>query len=185
AAGLSLDLRGGPHAVSSSAGTRLLVIRPARFVVAPGAAVSFTVRAVGRAATPGDHPALVLLTARSAGGAGIGVRVRIGISVEVRVPGAVRRNVVVGSLRLRGRRLELVVANRGNVAERITRGALVLRVSRRHRLLAVLQPRERELLPRTRGVVEFAAPRRLHGRATIVALAPRLRARARSFSVGF
>ena len=185
AAGLALDLRGAPRAVSTSAGTRLLAVFPRRLVVAPGAVASLTVRTAGRGAAPGDRPALVLLTTRSAGGAGIGVRVRIGVTVEVRVPGVVHRRLELGPLRRRGSRLELVVTNRGNVAERVRRGALVLRVVRRSRVVALLQPREREVLPRSRGLVDFPVPPRLHGRVRIVAVGSRLGARSRSYSVGF
>ena len=180
-AGFALDLRGDPRVVRASAGTRLLRVRPATLVVAPHAAAWFTVRALPAAAAPGDHPALVLLTARSGGGAGIGVRLRIGVSIEVRVPGMVRHRLELVAARLRMRRLvDVVVENRGNVSERIGRGALVARVWLRHRLVVTLAPRPRELLPRTRGVVEFALPRRLHGRLTIVAAAPRGRGRGRA-----
>jgi hypothetical protein len=128
----------------------------------------------------------VLLTARSAGGAGIGVRVRIGLTVEVRAPGKVVRRLELGALRVRGRTLALLVANRGNVAERLARGAIVVRVYRRGRLVRALPPRPRDLLPYSRGVVEFPLPRALHGRMRVVVGALRLPARGRrSFSVSF
>ncbi len=104
----------------------------------------------------------MLLTARSAGGAGIGVQVRIGVPVEVRVPGAVRRRIELGPLRVRGRRLDLVARNAGNVAERLGRGSVVVEVWRGSRRLVTLQPRPRDLLserPWARRVPRaFAAP---------------------------
>lgn len=183
-AGFALDLRGTPRIVSSSGGTRLLAVRPRRLVVARGATAVFEVRA-GRSSrlTPGDHPALVLLSARSAGGTGIGVRVRIGLTAEVRVAGELRRRVELRALRPRGRVLGLLVANRGNVAERIGRGAIVLRLYRRGRRVALLRGRPRDLLPGTRGLVEFVLPRRLHGRVRAVVTARLPGARERSFRV--
>ena len=40
------------------------------------------------------------------------------------------------------------------------------------RLVAVLQPRARDLLPHTRGVVDYRLPRTLRGRTTILAVVP-------------
>jgi hypothetical protein len=183
-AGFVLDLRGTPRVVGSSGGTRLLALRPRRLVVPRAGTATFEVRAARRSRHgPGDHPALVLLSARSAGGAGVGVRVRIGLTAEVRVPGALRRRVALGRLRVRRRTLTLLVVNRGNVAERVGRDALTLRVVRRGRLLATLRPRPRDLLPGTRGLVEFALPRRLRGRVRAVVAAPRLPVRGRSYQV--
>jgi len=168
--GLALDLRGAPRLVRSSAGTSLVSVRTARVVVPPSAVGSVGVRvSAGRGLAPGDRPALVLLTARSAGGAGIGVRVRIGVPVEVRVPGVVRRRLELGALHVRGRRLELVVRNSGNVAERLGRGSVVVEVWRGSRRLASLQPRTRDLFPRARGLVEYRVPTQLHGRARLIA----------------
>lgn len=183
--GYALDLRGSPRIVPSSPGTPLVAVRPARLVLPPGGAASFLVRAArpGRAA-PGDHPALVLLTAQSAGGAGVGVRVRIGVAVEVRVPGAVHRRLRLGGLRLRRSRIfDLVVENAGNVAERVMPGSAMLQVLRRGRLLRSLRPRARELFPHTRGIVEFVSPRPLRGRLTVVAVVPRPGHLSRRFQV--
>ncbi|HZU20635.1 MAG TPA: hypothetical protein VE982_05420 [Gaiellaceae bacterium] len=183
-AGFVLDLRGDPRIVRVSAGTRLLALRPARLVLRPGTEASFLVGATRpRGVAPGDHPALVVLTARSPGGSGVGVRVRIGVSVEVRVPGTVRRRLEVRTLRVRRRVLELVVANRGNVAERIAHGAVVLRLFRRGRLVAVLRPRPRDLLPQTRGVLEFAVPQQVRGRVSAAVVVRAGAAETRRFEV--
>ena len=184
-AGFALDVRGTPRVVGTSAGTPLLRVRPAQAVVPPGATASFSVSATAaRPGRPGDRPALVLLTARTAGGAGVGVRLRIGVSVEVRLPGRVQRRLAVLSVRKRhGRALDVLVENRGDVAERVVHGVVVLRVRRRGRVVAILQPRSRELLPRSRGIVEFVVPRRLRGRVTVIAVAPRLGGAGRSVSV--
>jgi hypothetical protein len=167
--GLALDLRGAPRLVRSSAGTALVSLRTARVVVGPGGVGSVGLRvAAGRGLAAGDRPALVLLAARTAGGAGIGVQVRIGVPIEVRVPGAVRRHLVLGPLRVRGRRLELAVRNGGNVTERLGRGSVVVEVWRGVRRLATLQPRPRDLFPQTRGLAEYRRPAALHGRVRVV-----------------
>ena len=182
--GLVLDLRGAPRLVRSSAGTALVSVPTARIVVRPGAVGSVVVRiGAGRGLASGDRPALVLLTARSGGGAGIGVQVRVGVPVEVRVPGVVRRRLVLGPLRVHGRRLELAVRNGGNVTERLGRGSIVVEVRRGARRLATLQPRLRDLFPHARGVVEYRLPAALHGRARLLVRAVVPASGRRAFSV--
>ena len=184
--GLALDLRGAPRLVRSSAGTALVVVRTRRVVVAAGGIGSIGLRVSTAHGLPaGDRPALVLLTARSAGGAGIGVQVRIGVPVEVRVPGAVRRRIELGPLRVRGRRLELVARNAGNVAERLGRGSVVIEVWRGSRRLVTLQPRPRDLFPNARGLVEYRVPLRLHGRMRVIARTVIPGSGRRGFSVAF
>ena len=182
--GLALDLRGAPHVVRSSAGTRLVAVRAARVVVAAGGVGVVGLQTSGaHGLSPGDRPALVLLTARSGGGAGVGVQVRIGVPVEVRVPGVVRHRLELGALHLRGRRLDLVVRNGGNISERIGRGSLVVEVWRGARRLATLQPRPRDLLPGARGLVAYRMPARIRGRARLIVRAAIPGTGRRGFSV--
>jgi hypothetical protein len=172
-AGFALDRRGRPRAAQRQgprAAVSWIAVRPARFVLRPGANKALTVRSrLPRRAEPGDHDALVLLTTRPLRGAGVAVRVRIGVVVVVRAPGRVVRRIVVRRLRVRqlGRALllELVVVNRGNVTERFARGSIrvVLGDGRRH---VTLRAGQRELRPHTNGVVEFGYRGRLAGRAT-------------------
>lgn len=184
--GLALDLRGAPRLIRSSAGTQLVVVRNRRVVVAPGGVGSVRVRVSGtRGLAAGDRPALVLLTARSGGGAGIGVQVRIGVPLEVRVPGALRRRLRIGLLHVHGRRLELAVRNTGNVAERLSRSSVVVEVWRGSRRLATLQPRPRDVLPHARALVEYHVPRGLRGRMWLVARAVIPGTGRRGFSVAF
>ena len=124
-----------------------------RVVVAPGAVGSVArARSLGRGLASGDHPALVLLTARSAGGAGIGVRVRIGVPVEVRVAG---RGPAPARARRAARSRAAARARSSVTAATSTsgsaRGSVVVEV------LAwvdgaspTLQPRPRDLFPRAR-----------------------------------
>jgi hypothetical protein len=184
-AGFALDLRGAPRVVASSGGTRLLDVQPLRLGIAPGRVATFVVRArPGAGLRPGDHPALVLLGARGTAGGGVAVRMRIGVAVEVHVAGIARRGISLRSLHPRGHMLELTIANGGDVAERIGRTSLLIQVWRHGRLLVVLRPRPRELLPHTRGIVEFRLPSRLRGRVRAVAVAQGRRiVLRRSFSV--
>ena len=108
-ASFALDLRGRPRIVKrrgprSAAGW--LTLRPAHIRLAPHAAAALRVSArVPPRAEPGDHDALVLLSARPLGQARVSVRLRLGVVVVVRAPGAVVRRLKLRRLRLarRGR----------------------------------------------------------------------------------
>jgi hypothetical protein len=165
-AGFGLDLRGTPRVVRPNAAARWLVIRPRILRLAPGAVRTLTVwPRVPRGARPGDHPALVLLRTRPPGGRAIGVEIRIGVVIDVRVAGAVRRRLTIGPLLVAHtgahRRLVLALANDGDVTERIATPP-VLDLYAGRRLVARLEGARREVLPHSRGVVEFvyAGPRR-------------------------
>ena len=92
---------------------------------------------------------------------------RVGVRVVIRVAGTVVRRLRIERLRLvRGRRLEVTLANLGNVTEELARGRLRVELRRAGRLLARLHAPRRELLPRTRAVVSFDYPRRARGTVT-------------------
>jgi hypothetical protein len=148
-AGYTIGLRGRVR-ITGSRGA--LTVRPARVVVPARGSVDVDV--TGRTSEPGDHPSLVLFTtARSS--ANLAVRVRLGVLVLVRGRGAVVHRLRLERVRVRHGRLELWLANRGNVAEPLT-----IRVRLGH---AVLRD-TRQLLPRLRAVAELRLPRRVHGR---------------------
>jgi hypothetical protein len=154
----ALDLRGRPHVVSVARPAALLVrVSPSRIALAPGATASLQVRSVlPHRPEPGDHPALLLLTTRPIRRAAVAVRMRLGIVVLVRVPGRVVHRLALLRLRaLAHRRVELLLANRGNVTERIDGRCLRLQLRHGQRVVATLRPLARDLLPRTRGLVEF------------------------------
>ena len=160
---------GGPHA---------LAVEPPRLVVAPGQTATLAVRA-RRVAGPGDHPALVLLTARSAGGAGIGVRVRIGVAVEVRVPGVVhrtpraRRARVPAAARSRSRCRTAATSRSGSAA-----AILVGQVWLRGGSSPSFRRGRETLLPRGRGLVGSCCHVGCTGEPRVTLAAPRLPARA-------
>jgi len=162
-ASFALDLRGRPRIVKrrgprSAAGW--LTLRPGHIRLAPHAAAALRVSArVPPRAEPGDHDALVLLSARPLGRARVSVRLRLGVVVVVRAPGAVVRRLKLRRLRLarRGRRraLELVVVNSGNVTERLLHARVTLSRPWSRRRIAIVAAGARELRPHTRGLREF------------------------------
>jgi hypothetical protein len=180
-AGFALDLRGRPRVVPRGAvrtAERWLTLRPARLTLPPRSSRSVTVRAaVPRRAEPGDHDALVLLTTRPQRSAGLAVRMRIGVLVVVRAPGRIVHGLALRGLAVRGtgraRTLELLVANRGNVTERLDRAHVDVALLRAGSVRARLRPIVRELRPRTRGVVQLVYRGPLRGLTTV-----RVRARA-------
>jgi hypothetical protein len=171
-AGFALDLRGEPKIVGPDAGRRSaapwLGFRPRTLTLGPGDSRSVTIASsVPARAEPGDHDALLLFTTRRRARDGLAVRVRMGVVVVVRAPGEVVRRLALRGLRAvrtRHRRLlELVVVNRGNVTESLTRGRAVVSVERAGRRLARLTAATRSLRPGTRGVLQFPIRRRLTG----------------------
>ena len=179
-AGLALDLRGRPRIVkrggpSSAAGW--LRLRPARIRLAPHAAGTLLVSArVPRRAEPGDHDALVLLSARPLARARVSVRLRLGVVVVVRAPGAVVRRLKLRRLRVArraGKRaLELVVVNSGNVTERLLHVRATFSRPRSSRRIAVVRASARELRAHTRGLLEFRLRTSAHGPVTAHVVVP-------------
>jgi hypothetical protein len=156
ATGLAVDLRGRPRVASPGNAAAWLEVTPRHFTVRPtrGAGISVTAKPPP-GARPGDHVALLLLTTHPSSSRGVAVRVRIGIVVTVRVPGKVRRRLVLEHVRLRRRGSERIVeidlANRGNVTERLARGWMVVTLMRHGRVLVRLSSAPRDLLPFSRG----------------------------------
>lgn len=185
-AGYGLDLRGRPRVLRHA--SSWISVRPRRLTLVPGGRASLVVvSSLPLHAEPGDHPQLVLLSTRPLGTAALSVRVRLGVVVVVRVPGRIVRRLEALRLRLRPRRLELLVANRGDVTEMIARRCVTVTIRRSRRLLARLHPAARSLLPHTRGLLELVFHRPKRGRLRVaVALStgpPCARPRRRVFSV--
>lgn len=163
--GVVLDVRGRPRLVARPGAARWLSIRPRLVSLAPGATARVAVAAwPPRRAEPGDHHAVVLLTTRPVRGARVAVRMRLGVRVVVRVPGRIVRRLEVRGVRVRRSGiLDVSVANRGNVTERLR---LTVTLLRRGRRIAVLRAAARELLPRARAVLGLRYPSSLRGRVT-------------------
>jgi hypothetical protein len=173
-AGYALDLRGRPQIVGHgrpSGVAAWLTLRPARFLLAPGASAAVTVTAAPpHQVPPGDHPALVLFEARSAGAARVAVALRLGIIVDIRAAGRVVRRIDIRVLRVRragaGRTLELVLANRGNVSELVTGRRLSVVLRRKGRIIGKLRAAPQTLLPRTTGLVDLRYRGKVRGPVT-------------------
>jgi hypothetical protein len=190
-AGFARSLRGKPRVRPPHGAVGWLRLRPKRLRIAPGGeAALHVVAAPPRRASPGDHPALVLLTTRPLGAhrARVRLRLRIGVVVVLRVRGRIVRRLDARNLtvRRRGARrlLDLRLVNRGNVTERLGGDALRLVLFRRGRKLATLWPQRRELLPRSAGIAAFAYHGRVRGRVRVrIELGPSIHGRRRAFHV--
>ena len=174
-AGFALSLRGRPRVLLAGASARRaaawLTVRPSRVVLAAGGGSTLRLAASPRqGAAPGDHPAVVVLTAQTSRGAGVAVRMRIGITVVVRVAGRTRHRLAVRSLQVRrtahGSVVRLVVGNDGNVVERLPRGGLRVSLLSGGHVVAELRSRSRDLLPDSRALFELPYPAWLRGRVT-------------------
>lgn len=179
-AGFALDLHGRPRIVprrGARSAARWLTLRPAHFVLGPHATARLRVSArVPPDAAPGDHDALVLLSARPLRHAQVSVRLRLGVVVLVRAPGTVVRRLELGRLRVArraGRRaLLLVVVNAGNVTERLLHVRTVVYGPASTRRLTTVVVGARELLPRTRALLDFRLRTAAHGPVTARVVVP-------------
>jgi hypothetical protein len=161
-AGLALDARGRPQVVGRRDAAAWLTVRPRTIFAARGGATFVVTSRRPSGTRPGDHTAIVLVTATTTpAGKRIAVGMRVGLVVTVRVDGRGVRRVEVVAARARaapgGRRLIAVtVANRGDRIESIGGARLAVTLTRRGRVLGrVPIVRPRPLLPHTRAVVTF------------------------------
>ena len=159
-AGLALDGRGRPQIGGSRDAAAWLTLQP-RSTYAGRDGASFVVtsrRAAG--ARPGDHTAIVLLTATAPAAKGIAVAMRIGLVVTVRVGGRSIRRVEIVAARTGaapggGSLVAVTVANQGERIESIGGEHLAVTLVRRGRIIGRFRVAQRELLPHTRAVVAF------------------------------
>ncbi|HEY8644776.1 MAG TPA: hypothetical protein VIL77_02740 [Gaiellaceae bacterium] len=158
-AGLALDPRGRPQIVSRRDAATWLTVRP-RTISAGKTGATFVVTSRRpSSARPGDHTAIVLLTATAAAGKGIAIGMRVGLVVTVRVGGRSIRRVEVVAARIRqapggaGRLIAVTVANRGARIESIGGARLAVTLLRRGRVIGCFRVARRPLLPYTRAVV--------------------------------
>jgi hypothetical protein len=171
--GLAVDLRGRPRLVRRPAAGRnaapWLSFRPRELAVPAGASrvVDVAVR-LPKQAQPGDHHAALVFSTLPLDRVRVGVRLRLAVRVAVRAPGVVRRRVVLRWLRVRRvgrtRRLELRLANRGNVTEELT-GRVTISLATAPRIVVPV-PGRRELLPGREGVLAAVYRGRYRGIAT-------------------
>ena len=169
-AGYALDLRGRPRILTHH--RSWISVRPRWVAIAPGGHATLVVASSPpRRSEPGDHSELVLLTTRPVRTAALAVRMRLGLLVVIRVPGRIVRRLDVVHVRLQ-RRLEVLVANRGNVTETISARCFIATVRRAGRMVARFHPRARRILPHASGLFAFPL-RRARGPVRVgVALSP-------------
>lgn len=166
-AGFALDPRGRPRLARAGYAAPWLTLRPRRLTLGRNGGMITVASRKPADARPGDHSAVVLLTASEATARGVLVRMRIGLVVSVRVPGRLVHRLVIREARVRrrGRRrvLDVWLANRGNVIEHLDRRSLHVLLVGRHRTVERLMPARRDLLPRSSGILSFSVPTRVHG----------------------
>jgi hypothetical protein len=177
---------------------RWLTISPKRFKVKGDGKVDLKVRShPSSKAGPGDHYALVLFVSQAHGKGNVLVRTRIGVGVLVRVAGKIKRRLVIAGLSSlpRKHRLRLVVANRGNLNERLLRRKVSVVLKQGTRTVQTLWPPPRQVLPQSRTVYSLRYRSGLKGTLTAIvtvrpangvaagALAPHLGTVTRTFRV--
>jgi hypothetical protein len=166
-AGYALDLLGRPRIARPGDAASWLSVSPRRVTVGRGGGVLVVTSRRPADARPGDHSAVVLLSAVVPSARGVVVRMRIGLAVSVRVDGRIVHRLSVLGARLRRtggiRSIEVMLANRGNVTETIGAGGLRIALIRRGRVVARSSLPRRELLPGSRGVVRLRVAARPRG----------------------
>jgi hypothetical protein len=166
-AGLALDTRGRPRITGLRDAGPWLTVRPHTISAGKeGATFVVSSRRPARA-RPGDHSAIVLVTATVRSKTALAVEMRVGLVVTVRVAGRrIRRVEVIAAdvRRLPGTRGHLIlvtVANRGDVIESIGGARLKVTLLQHWRTVGRLRVRRRKVLPHTSAVVGFPCPVRL------------------------
>jgi hypothetical protein len=188
-AGLALDARGRPQIVGGRDAAPWLRVRPRTILAGPAGATFVVASRRPSGARPGDHTAIVLLTATNLRRNKIAVAMRVGLVVAVRVSGRSIRRVEVLTARSRptprgGKRLIAVtIANRGDRIESIGGRRLSVTLVQHGRTIERFQGARRALLPHTRTVVSFRCRAAIHGVvvARIVVVRPDGKTVARSF----
>lgn len=169
-AGFALDLRGRPRIVAATDAASWLTLKPRTLRVGSGGATVVVTARRPRAARPGDHSAIVLLTATATSAKSMVVRMRIGLVVTVRVKGRRVRSLVVASVRSKhvthGSSIDVALANRGNVIESIDGTRLRVVLLRRGRVVARLRPGRRKVLPHTSALVAVGYRGKMRGVVT-------------------
>jgi hypothetical protein len=179
---------------------RWLTISPKHFTVKGNGTFELKVRShPGRKAGPGDHHALVLFTSKPSAKGKVLVRTRIGVGVLVRVKGKIKRRLAIASLSaLRSKhKLRLVIANRGNINERLLKKKVGLTLIQGKRTVQKLWAPPRQVLPHSRTVYSLTYRSGLKGQLKVIvtvrpvngapagAFAPPLKPVTRTFRIRF
>jgi len=164
---------------------RWLTISPKSFTVKGNGKFELQVRShPARKAGPGDHHALVLFVSGTKGKGNVLVRTRIGVGVLVRVKGKIKRRLVIGGLSAQTKhKLRVVIANRGNINERLLKHRVSVVLKRGSRTVQKLWAPPRQILPDSRTVYALSYRSGLNGKMTaIVTVQPTNGAQAGAFA---
>jgi hypothetical protein len=148
---------------------RWLAISPKHFTVKANGTFDLKVHShPGRKAGAGDHHALVLFTSKPTAKGKVLVRTRIGVGVLVRVKGKLKRRLVIPALSVirSSHKLRLVIANRGNINERLLRHRVSVTVKQGTRTVQKLWGPPRQILPHSRTVYALSYKAGLKGTLT-------------------
>jgi hypothetical protein len=153
---------------------RWLTVVPRRLELAPGQTADVRVSSKPkRSAAPGDHHALLLLSAAARSSATVSVRTRVGVTTLVRVNGPLVRDLRALGLsvakRGKARFVRLQLQNRGNVNERFPSARTRLVLRRGGKTIAALRAATRSILPGTKGFLVFGYGGRTRGLVTAIA----------------
>ena len=167
-AGLTLDERGRPQIAARRDAAAWLTLHPQAILAGRDGASFVVTSRRPSGARPGDHIAIVLLTATASGSKGIAVDMRVGLVVTVRIGGRSIRRVEVVAVHTRaargGRRLiAITVANLGERIESIGGGRLAVTLVRRGRIIGRFRVARRQLLPHSRAVVAYGTRSMVRG----------------------
>jgi hypothetical protein len=151
-----------------------LTASPSRLDLAPGRTAQVTVRSKPkRAAAPGDHHALLLLSAAARTTSTVSVRTRVGVTTLVRVNGPLVRELRwLGISVKKARKTRLVrlqLQNRGNVNERFESRRTRLELRKGGKVIAKLRAATRSILPGTKGYLVFSYRGKARGGVAAVA----------------
>jgi hypothetical protein len=152
---------------------RWLTISPKRFTVKANGTFELKVRShPGRKAGPGDHHALVLFTTKPSAKGKVLVRTRIGVGVLVRVKGKLKRRLAIASLSATRSKhtLRLVIANRGNINERLLKHRVSLALVQGKRTVQKLWAPPRQILPQSRTVYSLSYRSGLKGKLKAIVI---------------
>jgi hypothetical protein len=148
-----------------------LTISPKHFTVEANGKSYLRVRShPGKKAGPGDHHALILFVSGTRGKGNVLVRTRIGVGVLVRVKGKIKRRLAIAGLSAAGSKhqLRLVVANRGNINERLLRHKVSVVIKEGKRTVQTLWAPARQVLPYSRTVYALPYRSSLNGKLTAI-----------------
>jgi hypothetical protein len=150
---------------------RWLTISPTHFRINANGKAYLKIRShPGKQAGPGDHHALILFVSATRAKGNVLIRTRIGAGVLVRVKGKLKRRLAIARLSAArsNHQLQLVVANRGNINERLLRHKVSVALKQGTRTVQTLWAPARQVLPYSRTVYALSYRSGLNGNLTAI-----------------